>query len=357
MTTQVLRYRFQPRGGSAAALAALNEVPLPRELVLETDTGKFKFGDGVTAYNDLPYGGGGAGGASSAVEVSFDDAAYGAPLANVQEAIDTALLAPKEVYCDVFRPAEAIATGTVQWMWRTPEPGVIVDVYAYVAQAASSGTTRIDVRNGVDTIFSTKPEIQATEYSSKTGVVGVLLTGPAFFDVDTPIRIDVDAVGSGAYGLCVVIRYVPHPLYIGPSGEHTVSAWSQSSVYAGLAATTTNMRDANSGTGAGTDASPGAPSSIEADLGVMRSIDRVVLGGGSLPGWGPVAMYLNGNKLQYKSGSTWIDILTVSGVTDTTPTEKEFTFTPVIARYLRIATPTNNAYMAASEFRIYGGSP
>ncbi len=52
-------YRFLCRGGTAADLATVNEIPLKRELVLETDTDKFKFGDGVTAYNSLAYAGGG----------------------------------------------------------------------------------------------------------------------------------------------------------------------------------------------------------------------------------------------------------------------------------------------------------
>ena len=48
-------YRFLVRGGSAAAIAARNEVPLARELVVETDTGRVKFGDGERRFSDLPY--------------------------------------------------------------------------------------------------------------------------------------------------------------------------------------------------------------------------------------------------------------------------------------------------------------
>lgn len=53
MTT--LSYRFLVRGGTAAALASLNEIPLARELILETDTGRVKRGDGATHYNSLSY--------------------------------------------------------------------------------------------------------------------------------------------------------------------------------------------------------------------------------------------------------------------------------------------------------------
>ncbi len=50
-----MQYRFLERGGLAAAIAALNEIPLYREKIIETDTGLEKLGDGVTHYNDLPY--------------------------------------------------------------------------------------------------------------------------------------------------------------------------------------------------------------------------------------------------------------------------------------------------------------
>lgn len=356
MTTVTRLERFRVRGGTAAALAALNEVPLEREFVLETDTGLFKFGDGVTAYNALPYRGGG-GGVSDAGDVAFDDSAYGATLPDVQTAVDTALLAPKEVYCTLYRPSETVATGTTLWVWRTPEPGVIVDAYAYVVQPATSGVTRINIKNAADSIFSTMPEIQSGEHSSKTGVVGVLRTAPVFFDTDAAIAVGVEAAGSGAKGLVVVIRYTPHPVYRSPGGELMVVAWTQSSVYGGLAATTTNMRDGNSTTGAGTDVTPGAPSSIQADLGSVKSVDRVVLSGGTIAGWGGVAQYLNSAKLQYHNGSSWVDILTISGVTNTTPFEKEFAFTAVSTRYLRIVTVYNSWNLSTSEFRIYGGSP
>lgn len=47
--------RFLPRGGLAVDLAAVNEVPLEREVVVEHDTKRMKVGDGVSHYNDLDY--------------------------------------------------------------------------------------------------------------------------------------------------------------------------------------------------------------------------------------------------------------------------------------------------------------
>lgn len=45
--------------GTAEALASVNPVLLAGELGLETDTGKFKFGDGTNAWSSLSYAGGG----------------------------------------------------------------------------------------------------------------------------------------------------------------------------------------------------------------------------------------------------------------------------------------------------------
>lgn len=47
--------RRSERGNTEAALTALNEVLLTKEWCIETDTGRAKIGDGVTAWNDLPY--------------------------------------------------------------------------------------------------------------------------------------------------------------------------------------------------------------------------------------------------------------------------------------------------------------
>ena len=48
---------IQLRGDTAANWTAENTVLAEREMAVETDTDKFKIGDGVTAWNSLPYGG------------------------------------------------------------------------------------------------------------------------------------------------------------------------------------------------------------------------------------------------------------------------------------------------------------
>jgi hypothetical protein len=46
---------FQQRRGTAAAMAAANEVPAAGQIYYETDTNRIKIGNGTTAYNSLPY--------------------------------------------------------------------------------------------------------------------------------------------------------------------------------------------------------------------------------------------------------------------------------------------------------------
>lgn len=57
--TMTVSYRFRVRRRTAASWTSLNEVLLDAEMGLESDTRKFKFGDGVTAWSSLPYAAGG----------------------------------------------------------------------------------------------------------------------------------------------------------------------------------------------------------------------------------------------------------------------------------------------------------
>lgn len=48
---------IQLRRGTAAEWAAANPIIADGELVIETDTGRFKIGNGSSGYSALPYGG------------------------------------------------------------------------------------------------------------------------------------------------------------------------------------------------------------------------------------------------------------------------------------------------------------
>lgn len=57
MTISASVFQLSFRGDTLARWTSFNPVLADRELVLERDTGKFKIGNGVTAYLSLPYGG------------------------------------------------------------------------------------------------------------------------------------------------------------------------------------------------------------------------------------------------------------------------------------------------------------
>lgn len=62
---------FQVRRKSAATWTAENYILRAGEMGLETDTDKFKFGNGVSGYNSLPYAGGGTSTSAAAVSVPY----------------------------------------------------------------------------------------------------------------------------------------------------------------------------------------------------------------------------------------------------------------------------------------------
>lgn len=141
------------------------------------------------------------------------------------------------------------------------------------------------------------------------------------------------------------------PVVVDISREHLGIMWSQRSSWAAdLVANETNMRDGLTTTGAGTQNT--ASEWIRADLGGVRAVDRVILGGGNLASFGgPVAPWLNGALLQYSAdGLVWQDLLTVSGITDAGG-NREFYFNAVSARYWQIFRP---GYLATTNFQLFG---
>jgi hypothetical protein len=132
----------------------------------------------------------------------------------------------------------------------------------------------------------------------------------------------------------------------------TGMTWTQSSAFSsGLVATAVNMRDGIGTTGAATNNST---QWIRVDLGSAKNIARIALGGGTLPGWGSAANYLNGRLIQYSLDGTtgWTTVATVAGVDDT-GVMTNFDFPAVSARYWRLSS---TAWLSVSEMRLYEGA-
>ena len=70
--SKTIQSRIQHSVYTAAVLKAKNPVLLKGEVVYESDTCKYKIGDGSTAWNTLPYGGGNFEGPISAADITQD---------------------------------------------------------------------------------------------------------------------------------------------------------------------------------------------------------------------------------------------------------------------------------------------
>ena len=136
----------------------------------------------------------------------------------------------------------------------------------------------------------------------------------------------------------------------GGGGEVLPIAFNMSSVYSGLACTTTNMRDGDYTTGGGTN-SLSINEWIEADLGSANYVDHIEFAGGNIPGWGPVASYLNGRTVQYLDGSVWQTLPgTISGATDSGTFITTFPVGVSASKFRIYST----GYVATTEFRLFG---
>jgi hypothetical protein len=61
MSAQTVNAKLKNRRDTSANWSAANPILLAGEMGIESDTGKIKFGDGVTAWNSLNYFSGGSG--------------------------------------------------------------------------------------------------------------------------------------------------------------------------------------------------------------------------------------------------------------------------------------------------------
>lgn len=115
----------------------------------------------------------------------------------------------------VQAPADDVVIGDGQYMFTVPPSlatTVITAVNATVSGAASSSgaiDVQVSRRRGGSTVdvLTTKARIDATELSSSTGTPGVPNTSNDDLNAFDILAVDVDAAGTDAKGLHVVISY------------------------------------------------------------------------------------------------------------------------------------------------------
>jgi hypothetical protein len=142
--------RQQQRYDTAAEWASVNPVLLSGEIGIESDTGKFKFGDDVSTWNTLPYASGtSSSGGTLAIEVHEHTTASLAPGATEDFSIPAGTVF-KLLSVEASTPAWVRVYGTTAARTsdtRTepggPLPGSGADYYAELATTATPQTIRL----------------------------------------------------------------------------------------------------------------------------------------------------------------------------------------------------------------------
>lgn len=177
--SKVLKARFLVRSRTASDWTSLNEVLLAstdtgaREMGMEEDTGKFKLGDGTTAWNDLPY---------------FTP--------SVAQAYDWIIALGDET--------TALTAGTSLVTVRAPRAMTLTKIKASLTTASSSGNPTFDVKKNGTSLFSTALTIDATEKTSETAATPAVLATTSIA-ADDELIFDITNAGTGAAGAKITL--------------------------------------------------------------------------------------------------------------------------------------------------------
>jgi hypothetical protein len=103
----------------------------------------------------------------------------------------------------------ALTTGNAKLTFRAPYAMTLTQIpRSSVSQSSSSGLVTVDINESGTTILgASKLSIDATEKTSTTAATPTTLADTSIAD-DAEITIDIDAAGTGAKGLKVVLYYV-----------------------------------------------------------------------------------------------------------------------------------------------------
>lgn len=118
-----------------------------------------------------------------------------------------------KVSADEFLAQAALGVGDAQFIWSIPQDmdgWVLTDVEISVTTASSSGIVQVQIRNRSQThdMLSTRAQIDSGEFHSNDASTQpvVNLSNDQVAHEDR-IEVDVDAAGTGAYGLEVVATF------------------------------------------------------------------------------------------------------------------------------------------------------
>lgn len=235
-----MAYQIQLRRDTAANWTSEDTVLAEGEIGLETDTGKIKIGDGVTAWTGLAYFAGAAGGgdfmADGSVPLTGDidfagtqqchdlqaPAAAGEAIrqtAKITEAaLETAVdSCPNRRYVSCFLNGSLVLTTSDVAYFRIPSAftgmnlvSVGASVGTGVAGSSSSGTPTFTIRNVTDNhqMLSTSLTVDQGEYTSATAATPVVIdAGEDDVVTDDLIEVKCTVAGTGVTYTCVTLGF------------------------------------------------------------------------------------------------------------------------------------------------------
>ena len=194
-------------GDTAANLTSGNPVLAAREIMVETDTLKFKIGDGSTAWNSLAYGYDTASASDVNTGTNATKAVTSDALAGSNFGISYVQVVAVEYTTDT-------ATGNGKAYFHIP-PALngmnLIYVHGEVITAGTTGTTDIQIANETQAndMLSTKLTIDSGETGSDTAAAAAVIdTSNDHVATNDRLRIDIDAVSTtAAKGLIVTMGF------------------------------------------------------------------------------------------------------------------------------------------------------
>lgn len=166
--------KIQLRRDTAANWTSSNPTLAQGEFGWETDTRKFKIGDGSTAWTSLSY----------------------------EYRVKTIVVAASD-------ETTALTAGTAKVTFRMPYAGTLIAVKATLSTAQTSGNIfTVDINESGTSVLSTKLTIDNGEKTSTTAATAAVISDSSLAS-DAEITVDIDQIGDGtAKGLKVQLDVV-----------------------------------------------------------------------------------------------------------------------------------------------------
>jgi hypothetical protein len=193
--------QIQLRRGTTTEWSNANPRLAEAEVGVDTSLVKMKIGNGVDNWNDLPFVGvQGAQGATG----SGSQGAQGA-----QGAQGPAGGGSSTQYLEraVSDEVSNLTTGTAKLTFRMPFAMTLSAVRLNVNTAPTGAAIIVNVRENGTTIFSTRPQIDATAKTSVGSGTPAVISDSALAD-DAEITVDIDQIGSTVPGKGLKICFI-----------------------------------------------------------------------------------------------------------------------------------------------------